>query len=85
MKRARCECGKVRRKAMPRCDSCEKVRRDARLEEGRKIVAGGTCPRCSRPLKQNLSLQGWYQCVQFGAKGFRKDAESPSCNFQTFV
>lgn len=48
-------------------------------------AAGGKCPRCGRSLRQNLALTGWYQCEQLGAVGFRKDADQPSCDFQTFL
>lgn len=43
------------------------------------------CPTCGRPLRRNLSLAGWYQCEQFGAVGFRKDAAKPSCDWQGFT
>ena len=53
--------------------------------EARKIVATGVCPDCGRPLRRNLSLTGWWQCEQFGAVGFRRDASLPSCSFQCFT
>ena len=67
----------------------EAADRNARLEaihaEVRRIVATGKCPRCGRPLRQNLSITGWWQCSQLGAVGFRADAEQPSCGWQGFT
>lgn len=50
-----------------------------------KIVSGGRCPDCGEDLKRNLALSGWWQCVQFGAEGFRKDSSLPACDFQIFT
>src|SRR5262249_41453769 len=63
----------------------EKAKREARLAENRRIVQAGACPVCGRPLRRNLAVTGWWQCSQYGAVGFRVDAESPSCSFQTFT
>ena len=49
------------------------------------IVATGKCPECGRKIVRNMSLSGWWQCSQFGAIGFRADAEQPSCPWQTFT
>ena len=62
-----------------------KAKAAARYAEAARIVATGVCPQCGARLKQNLALTGWWQCVQFGAEGFRKDASKPSCSFQTFT
>ena len=79
--RNRCACGKVISRYVHTCSACDEKRRQA----NREIVAKGVCPDCGRGLKRNLALTGWWQCEQFGAVGFRKDSESPSCNFQTFA
>ncbi len=49
------------------------------------IVAMGKCADCGGGLRRNLSLTGWWQCEQFGAVGFRKDAMRPACNWQGFT
>lgn len=48
-------------------------------------VAKGVCPQCGRKIARNWALPGWWQCVQFGAVGFRADASAPSCSWQTFT
>lgn len=62
-----------------------KARREMLQAEAIRVVRTGVCPQCGEKLKRNLSLAGWYQCVQSGAEGFRKDASKPSCSFQTFT
>lgn len=57
----------------------------AAREEVRRVVASGKCPRCSRPLRRNLSMTGWWQCSQLGAEGFRADPSQPSCDWQGFT
>lgn len=57
----------------------------ARREEAIRIVSGGVCPCCGAGIRRNLSMAGWYQCQQYGAPGFRKDANKPSCGWQTFT
>lgn len=49
------------------------------------VVESGKCPLCGGKPRRNLSLTGWYQCEQFGAVGFRKDATKPSCDWQGFA
>lgn len=66
-------------------NKAQKARMDAAYAEADRIVATGKCPDCGRKLRRNLSLTGWHQCEQLGAVGFRKDADQPSCNFQTFT
>lgn len=62
---------------------------EARIAESqakvRAIVATGVCPHCSRGLRRNLSLAGWWQCEQFGAEGFRAESSLPACNWQGFT
>lgn len=69
--------------------SADQLAQVARLEAARqevcRIVAAGVCPQCGRKLRQNLALTGWWQCSQFGAIGFRADAEQPSCDWQGFT
>jgi hypothetical protein len=59
--------------------------RAARVAKAIEIVKTGKCPDCGAGLRQNLSLQGWWQCDQYGSEGFRKDDSKPSCSFQTFT
>lgn len=65
--------------------AAQNARMEAARLEAQKIVATGKCPCCGRGLKRNWSMAGWWQCVQFGAVGFRQDASQPSCTFQTFT
>lgn len=53
--------------------------------ETRAVVASGVCPLCGGKPKRNMSLTGWWQCEQFGAENFRKDATKPSCAWQGFT
>jgi len=43
------------------------------------------CPTCGGAVRINLSLTGWVQCRQFGAVGFRADANRASCDWQGFT
>lgn len=74
---------------MARMTKAEKLahrqEREARLAEARRIVSTGKCPQCGRALRRNSSMTGWWQCSQFGAVGFRADANVPPCSFQTFT
>ena len=54
-------------------------------ETTRQIVLSGKCPLCGGGLRRNNALAGWWQCEQFGAEKFRKDASRPSCNWQGFT
>jgi len=62
-----------------------KRRIEAAQLEARGVVATGKCPTCGAGLRRNLALSGWWQCEQYGAEGFRKDASKPSCLFQCFT
>lgn len=53
--------------------------------ETRRVVESGKCPCCGAGLKRNLALTGWWQCEQYGAEGFRKDASKPACGWQCFT
>ncbi len=68
-----------------RCRACDEARRQELSAAAAPIIASGKCPKCSRKLRRNLSLAGWFQCGQFGAEQFRTDASQPSCNFQIFA
>lgn len=68
----------------PRWSKADKAIRAAEQETAR-IVASGICPSCGSQIKRNLALSGWYQCVQFGAVGFRREANKPQCNWQGFT
>jgi hypothetical protein len=59
-------------------------RRAAQFAEASRIVATGRCPECGQALRRNLALTGWWQCVGYGAEGFRA-AGSKECLFQTFT
>lgn len=61
------------------------ARMEAARAQVRAVVAGGVCPQCGCGLRRNLSMSGWWQCQQFGAEQFRKDATKPSCNWQGFT
>lgn len=71
------------RRAKERRESRERGER-ARAEVQR-VVAGGKCPTCSGGLRRSLALDGWWQCEQFGAEGFRADPARPSCEWQGFT
>jgi len=53
----------------------------ARIEAAQKevgaAVAANKCPKCGRTLRYNSSIQGWWQCSQFGRFG--------SCDWQGFT
>jgi hypothetical protein len=72
-----------------RARKAEKKAHQERMEaiyaENRAIVATGKCPHCNRGLRRNLSLTGWWQCEQYGAEHFRKDASQPECTWQGFT
>lgn len=62
-----------------------KRKQEERIAAAVAIVQGGKCPYCGAGLRRNLALTGWWQCRQFGAVGFRENADKPSCSFQTFT
>lgn len=74
---------------MARITKAEKVeasrKAEARRAEAIAQVQTGKCPQCGACLRRNSSMTGWYQCEQYGAPGFRKDAAKPSCSWQTFT
>ena len=76
---------KTERDALKLARAESNARIAAAKAEMREHVARGTCPVCGERIRRNLSLTGWYQCDQFGAEGFRKNAAKPSCNFQGFT
>lgn len=84
-KKSRCECGKVKSRFANHCKACDESRRAKRVAEAVEVVRSGKCPHCGAGLRRNNSMSGWWQCEQFGAEGFRKDDNKPSCNFQTFT
>ncbi len=65
------------------------AQREARMAQHRAetaaAVSAGACPCCGRPVRRNSSLAGWYQCEQYGAPAFRKDANAPACDWQGFT
>lgn len=83
-----CECGKAIRSKFQasrgRCRSCDVKRMDIIKEINANIAMAGKCPICGQELRRNLSLTGWWQCVGFGAEGFRS-AGSTQCSFQMFI
>ena len=50
-----------------------------------RVVLSGSCPSCGSGLRRNLALAGWWQCEQYGAESFRKDATKPACSWQGFT
>lgn len=48
----------------------------------RAVVETGACPQCGRKIVRNLAITGWYQCEQYGAEHWRKDASQPECRWQ---
>ncbi|OPZ63971.1 MAG: hypothetical protein BWY85_01420 [Firmicutes bacterium ADurb.Bin506] len=83
--RSRCTCGKVKAAEAHTCKACYIKARDARHAEARAIVATGVCPDCGLPLKRNLSLAGWWQCVRCTDYPAPEYAQYPKCSFQTFT
>ncbi len=59
--------------------------RAARFAAALAVVASGACPQCGSGLRRNLALTGWWQCEQYGAPGFRRDASRPACEWQGFT
>ena len=53
--------------------------------EAQEALRHNVCPLCGKGVRQNLALNGWVQCEQFGADGFRKDDNQPSCEWQGFT
>lgn len=80
-----CECGKRLGRYADKCKRCTRQAIDAALAEAKLVVAAGVCPFCGAGLRRNLALAGWYQCVQYGADGFRLDNAAPACSFQCFT
>jgi predicted nucleic acid-binding Zn ribbon protein len=83
--RNKCTCGKVMGKYAHRCHDCDRKHWAHLRADALAVVATGKCPQCGRPLRQNLSITGWWLCSQFGAKQFRADPTQPSCSFQVVV
>jgi len=48
-------------------------------------VVVNRCPVCGRTLRRNYSIEGWWQCSQFGADGWRADPTQPPCDWQGFT
>lgn len=63
------------------------ARMQALRAQARAIVATGVCPDCGFPLKANLSITGWYQCVAYACDAFREPQyrDLPKCHFQCFT
>ena len=83
--RSRCKCGKACSKHLQECPKCFKARMGLLHAAAVKIVQSGACPQCGAAIRRNLSMAGWWQCAQYGAVGFRADAQKPSCNWQVFT
>lgn len=62
-----------------------KERQEKSRADAQRIVATGKCPLCGGGLRNNLAITGWWQCLQYGSTGFRKDDSKPSCDFQCFT
>ena len=77
---------RARKMAERKAEKAAHVANMARIHaETMAIVQTGKCPQCGSKLRRNLALTGWWQCEQYGAEGFRKDASKPSCSFQCFT
>ncbi len=65
----------------------ERIEREERLNEARRIVATGKCPKCGTALKANTSITGWWQCEASINPEFRKpeNRTKPPCSFQCFT
>ena len=83
--KSRCSCGRVKSRYANYCNRCHDERLKRATAEASKVVQSGHCPDCNAGLKRNLAMAGWWQCEQYGAEGFRKDASKPSCSFQCFT
>jgi hypothetical protein len=53
--------------------------------EAQDALRSNCCPTCGRKVTRNLSITGWVQCSQFGAVGFRADANAAPCGWQGFT
>ena len=89
MKRARCKCGRVKRKAASMCNTCHKIFMAKIRKEAQEIVTTGVCPKCGAKLVFNNALPGWWQCSCYGTwkqdKRFPENVNKPNCNFQCFT
>lgn len=67
----------------------ERKASDARIAQARAetaaVVSTGKCPHCGSALRRNMSLQGWWQCEQFGAVTHRARPADPDCSWQGFT
>lgn len=58
-----------------------------RIAEAKKVAVRALqvneCPQCGQPVRQNLALAGWVQCIGVGADGFRA-AGAHKCSWQGF-
>ena len=84
---ARCATNGCRKRAIDGSALCWPHKSDYLKVVAREIVSTGRCPDCRSPLKRNLALAGWWQCVCYGRADFRpaEYREAPSCHFQTFT
>lgn len=82
---SRCDCGARKSQFSHDCKACSQRKRELRIKEALAIVATGVCPQCGSPLRRNSAMTGWWQCSQYGAVGFRADANKVTCGFQTFT
>lgn len=64
-----------------------KNRMAALQAKAREVVSTGCCPDCGNPLKRNLALAGWFQCVAYASLPFRAPEHRalPKCDFQAFT
>lgn len=79
------KCGRRCGKYMTLCASCHKADMERIHAEAQAIVATGKCPKCGQPLKRNLALTGWWQCVCCTDYPAPQYAHLPKCSFQCFT
>ena len=76
----------IREKKMSKAERlANRQRMDAIHAKIRAVVATGVCPQCGSAVKRNLSLEGWWQCEQYGSEQFRVRPSQPSCSWQGFT
>ncbi len=82
-KQSRCQCGRTKSQYAGYCRKCTAERDASRIAVAQAVVSTGLCPQCQGKLKQNLSITGWWQCLQYGAVTHRADPSKAACSYQT--
>ena len=82
---ATCKCGKRMSKHSHECKACHRANMDRLHAEAQAVVNTGKCPQCGLPLKRNLAITGWWQCVRCTDYPTPEYAQYPKCSFQCFT